>query len=138
MVKKNKAVFLDDERQVDFIKDKVNIENYEWIIIRNYFDFIDFIDDNLNEITLVSFDHDIDSFDEGRVEWTGRDAARHLLNKCLDEGVKYPDFLVHSMNNIGRQNIISDIKNYVSKFELRGDWSQWRYYHIGFIDGKFI
>lgn len=138
MVKKNKAIFLDDDRQVDFIKDKVNINKYDWIIIRNYFDFVNFIDNNFESITLVSFDHDINSFDSNDVEWTGSDAARYLIDKCLDDKAQFPDFIVHSMNNTGSKNILTDIKHYIDKFERRGDWTGWRYYHTGFVNGKFI
>lgn len=132
------AVFLDDERQVDFIKDRINIDNYDWIVIRNYFDFVEYVDFNYHKISLVSFDHDIDSFDEGGLEWTGRDASRHLRIVCQDNNKLYPDFLVHSMNNIGKQNIIADIKFHISRFEKRGNWEGWRYFHTGFVDGKFI
>lgn len=132
------AVFLDDERQVIFIKDKIDISIHDWVVIRNYFDFMNFVNDNLNDISLVSFDHDIDSFDENGMEWTGRDAAKYLIDKCQEKDYVFPDFLVHSMNNIGRQNIISDIKFHISRFEKRGDWSGWRYFHTGFINGKFI
>lgn len=138
MQNKKIAVFLDDERNIDFVKDKVEIYNYNWVVIRNYFDFIDFVDDNLANIGLISFDHDIDSFDEGNLEWTGKDAALYLQRACQDRNVVHPDFIVHSMNNIGKQNIISHIKNYISKFEDRGDWTKWRYYHVGWIDGNFI
>lgn len=138
MVKKNKAVFLDDERNTDFIKDKVNIENYEWLVIRNYFDFVEFVDFNYEKINIVSFDHDIDSFDEDGLEWTGRDAARYLQSVCQDNKKLFPDFLVHSMNTVGKTNIISDIKNYIHKYENRGDWENWRYFHTGFVNGKFI
>lgn len=132
------AVFLDDERHIDFIKDKVDIDNYKWIVIRNYFDFMDYIDDNLDKIKLVSFDHDIDSFDEGGLEWTGKDAALYLQRICQEKGISHPDFLVHSMNNVGKQNIISYVKNYINKFEGRGDWTKFKYYHVGWIDGKFV
>lgn len=141
MENKPTAILLDDERQVDFIKVKVNTNNYEWIVIRNYFEFVNYIDENYNNIALVAFDHDIDSFDESGMEWTGRDAARYLIDKCQDPdntGLNFPDFLVHSMNNIGRQNIIADIKHHISKFERRGDWQNWKYFHTGFVDGKFI
>lgn len=135
---KKTAVFLDDEREIGFIKPKLDVNKYDWIVIRNYFDFTDYIDKNLEIISLISFDHDIDSFDEDDFEWTGRDAARYVQYKCQDNQLNFPDFLVHSMNNIGRQNILNDIKNYISKFEKRGDWSKWRYFHVGFVDGEFI
>ncbi len=132
------AIFLDDERQVDFINPKLNTKKYQWVIIRNYFDFVDYVDKNLEKISLISFDHDIDSFDDAGTEWTGRDAAKYLQKKCQDNNLNFPDFMVHSMNNIGKQNILNDIKHYISKFEQRGVWDKWRYYHVGFVDGEFI
>ena len=138
MVGKKMAVFLDDERDINFIGHKIRLQDYNWVVIRNYFDFLDFVDENLQNISLVSFDHDINSFDEGNLEWTGRDAARYLQQSCQDNDCLFPDFLVHSMNNIGKQNIISDIKNYIGKYEKRVNWNDWRYFHVGFVDGKFI
>ena len=31
----------------------------KWIIVRNYFDFIDLINKNFDDINLISFDHDL-------------------------------------------------------------------------------
>ena len=132
------AIFLDDERQIEYINDRININEYKWIVIRNYFDFVEFVDLNYEKINIVSFDHDIDSFDEDGIEWTGRDAARYLQSVCQDNNKLFPDFLVHSMNTVGKTNIISDIKNYIHKYERRGNWENWRYFHTGFVNGKFI
>jgi len=135
---KKLAVFLDDERSPDFIKTKIDIEGWEWKVIRNYFDFVDFIDDEFDKIDLISFDHDIDSYDEHGTEWTGRDASRFLIDKCQDLNLKFPNFIVHSMNNIGKDNIIADIKYHINKFERRNILENWRYFHCGSIDDKLI
>lgn len=138
MENKKIALFLDDERNTSFIKDKINLDVWEWKVIRNYFDFVDYVDDNFEKIDLISFDHDIDSYDEAGAEWTGRDAARFLIDKCQDQNLTFPNFLVHSMNNIGRTNIIADIKYHISKFEKRKDLEDWRYFHVGFVNGRLI
>jgi hypothetical protein len=133
------AVFLDDERVPQFVSNKIpNFDSYEWIVIRNYFEFTDFVDNNLERISLVSFDHDIDSFDESGKEWNGKDAADYLLDVCMDNKLNLPDFIVHSMNPIGKGNIIGLYKNYLDKVEGRIDRESWTDLHIGIIDGELI
>jgi len=139
------AVFLDDERIPQFVSNKIpNFDSYEWIIIRNYFEFTDFVDKNIGRISLVSFDHDIDS-----LEWNGKDAADYLLEVLMDKNaenpqnkIKLPDFIVHSMNPIGKENIIGLYKNYLDKVEGRkdrdGEPLLWTEFHIGIIDGELI
>ena len=132
------AVFLDDERIPQFISNKIpNFDSYEWIVIRNYFEFTEFVDKNIGRISLVSFDHDIDS-----LEWNGKDAADYLKDVCMDNNVTLPDFIVHSMNPIGKGNIIGLYKNYLDKVEGRkdrdGEPLLWTEFHIGIIDGELI
>lgn len=130
-------IFLDDERQPDFIKDKIgNLYPKDWVLITNYFDFVKVVDDNIESINLVSFDHDISSFDENGKEWTGKDAADYLINKCLDNGRKFPDFYVHTMNVAGRPNIISMIINYIKHVDKIN--INWKYYNSGFIKNNII
>lgn len=130
-------IFLDDERQPDFIKDKIGqLYPSNWVLVTNYFDFIKIVDDNIDFINLVSFDHDISSFDDYGKEWTGKDAADYLINKCLDNKRKFPDFYVHTMNISGRPNIIGTILNYIryiDKIDIN-----WKYYNNGFIKNNII
>ncbi len=136
---KKLAIFLDDERIPQFIHNKIpDFDRYDWVVIRNYFEFVDFVDKNIQEIELVSFDHDIDSFDDSGKEWNGKDAADYLLDVCIDNGIDLPDFIVHSMNPIGKRNIIGLYKNYLDKVEKKVNKDSWTDYHIGIIDGKLI
>jgi len=134
---KNINIFLDDERQPTFVKAKMGKFYPEnWVVINNYFDFTKFVDQNFDQIKLVSFDHDISSFDKDGKEWTGKDAADYLVDKCLDTGLTFPDFFVHTMNNVGRPNIISTILNYLKHGENKQ--IDWKYYNSGIINNQVI
>lgn len=130
-------IFLDDDRQPTFIKNQMGrFYPEEWIVINNYFDFIKFIDKHFDEINLVSFDHDIASYDIDKKEWTGKDAVDYIINKCLDTGKPFPNFFVHTMNTSGRPNIIGMILNYLRKVENKQ--INWKYYNSGIINGEII
>lgn len=130
-------IFLDDERHPTYIKNQIGSSfPDDWIVARNYFDFCRLVDDNLEQIKLVSFDHDIASFDQEGKEWTGKDAADYLINKCLDSGRKFPDWFVHTSNTSGRPNIIGSILNFLK--HIQSESIDWRYYNSGIINGKII
>ncbi len=130
-------IFLDDERQPTYIRYQLGIKYPEnWIIVRNYFDFCKLVDEKFEEINLVSFDHDIASYDKSGKEWTGKDAADYLVNKCLDSGTKFPSWFVHTSNTSGRPNIIGSILNYLKYIENQK--IDWRYYNNGIINGEII
>lgn len=50
------------------------------------------------------------TFDYGE-EKTGYDCAKWLVDYCIDNGHRFPEFQVHSMNPIGKQRIIAYIEN---------------------------
>ncbi len=67
----------------------------------------------------VSFDHDLadehyhkNPNDSSFKEKTGYDCAKWLIEYCIDKSLKFPNYQVHSMNPIGKDNIISLIENY--------------------------
>lgn len=134
---KNINIFLDDERQTTFVKNKMGkYYPVNWVVIRNYFDFVKFVDENFDQINLVSFDHDISSFDDNGKEFTGKDAADYIIEKCLDTGKQFPNFFVHTANPVGRPNIIGAILNYLRHVENKT--YDWKYYNSGIIDGEVI
>ncbi len=45
-------------------------------------------------------------------EKTGYDCAKWLVEYCMNKGVKHPPYMVHSMNPVGKQNIISYVESY--------------------------
>ena len=60
----------------------------KWIIVRDYFDFIDLVDKHFGEISLISFDHDLACYKDG-VEYTGKSAVDYLIDYCLDNNKKF-------------------------------------------------
>ena len=109
----------------------------KWVIARDYFEFVKIVSANFYEIELVSFDHDLACVDSDGKEWTGKDAADYLINFCLDHNTHFPDWYAHTDNTAGRQNIIGSIKGYLKSIEGK-DLLDFRYYHNGIVNGKFV
>ena len=121
-MKKKYYVFLDDVRhpnQVTWVK----LPQKPYFLVRSYKDFVDLI--SLKGVPeFVAYDHDLSDTHYGHglqgdaipyemyQEKTGYDCAKWLVDFCEQNNVKHPDFVVHSMNPIGKENIISYIKSY--------------------------
>ena len=133
-----KKIFLDDKRTVEMSHNSsLGLGNItDFVIIRNDKDFIDFVEKN-KDLKLISFDHDLGLFLSNGEEFTGKTACEHLINMCLDSGNKFPDWYVHTDNTCGRENIIGLILNYMKNVD-NVDISGYRYFHRGYINGKFI
>jgi len=114
-----KKIYLDDVR--------TPIEK-DWIIVRNYDEFVEKINEiGLENISLISLDHDLG--ETAMVEWyknvyhnyelnydnilekTGMDCAKWLVNQWLD-GKPVVEVVVHSANAIGSANMMGYINNY--------------------------
>ena len=131
----NNKLFLDDVRNpidcILYIKDKIYAE--EWDIVRNYNEFINYITEN-GIPDLISFDHDLADehysptmYGGGSLynhlysefkEKTGYDCAKWLCDYCSENGLPLPTYLIHSMNPVGRDNILGVLKTF-EKFEKR-------------------
>ncbi len=125
-MKETYNLFLDDIRvpgDVTWIK----LPTVEWHIVRNYEEFIHAI---LNKgiPAFVAYDHDLSdqhytsnqneiNYNKFR-EKTGYECAQFLVNQCMNKVIKHPRFAVHSMNPVGRQNIVSYINSYNRTFSL--------------------
>jgi len=87
----------------------------EWIIVKNYDEFVDYITYN-GLPKICSFDHDISDFinvDGKRIERSGKTCAEWLVNHCLDNNLKLPEeYYVHSSNPGGAENIIKYLDNF--------------------------
>ena len=53
-------------------------------------------------------------------EKTGMDCAKWLIDFCMDNGLKLPEYVVHSMNPSGARNIHSILYNF-TKFQRNGN-----------------
>lgn len=129
-------LFLDDERQpwnVTWVK----IPLVCWQIIRNYNDFVGYIQ-RYGLPENISFDHDLaechypiintevgNNFKKGIIDYkkmdgkTGYDAAKWLCNYCDEKKLKFPNYTVHSMNHIGADNIEHYIENWKKHCEIK-------------------
>lgn len=125
-------LFLDDFRTPEMalllVRDK-RYTSFYWITVKNYEEFVAFIKNN-GVPDLVSFDHDLGfehydlrgntnylSWDEYYVasdrEMTGYDCAKWLCDYCLENQIKLPEYIVHSANTVGANNIRRYINNFL-------------------------
>lgn len=129
-------LFLDDERMPGHVT-WVNLPSAVYEIVRNYEEFVQTIETH-GVPEFVTFDHDladehfkhmledmqlnstrqkmfgvaknIIDLDYGP-EKTGYECAKWLVDYCHDNGVKFPEFTVHSMNPVGTERIKQYIEN---------------------------
>lgn len=125
-------LYLDDIREPNQSFKKTGDNRYndlKWKVVRNYQEFIEQI--VLHGIpNIVSFDHDLGEehinyyFDNGGrenppdplkakfKEKTGYDCAKFLVNYCTENGLPMPEYLIHSSNPVGSENIRAILKRY--------------------------
>lgn len=128
-------LFLDDERIPSDVT-WITIPFANWVIVRNYQEFVDHINEN-GIPQFVTFDHDladqhyqvtieeVNSFeyDDGDLkktfdygpEKTGFDCAKWLVDYCHTNNIDFPPFMVHSMNPIGKKRISDYILDALDK-----------------------
>ena len=109
-------------------------EKDKWVIVRDYFDFVDLVNKHFDEIDLISFDHDLACYKDG-VEYTGKSAVDYVINYCLDHNKQFPNWYAHTDNTSGKRNIIGAIINYLDKVEGK-NITNFRYYNNGIVNNK--
>ena len=98
-------IFLDDIRTP---------KSNDWIIIRNYFDFIKAFEIlTFDDIGIISLDHDLADYDIRGNEKTGYDIAKWLVERAMNRNENLPFIQVHSANTAGANNIIKYINGYL-------------------------
>ena len=113
-------LFLDDIRMPRQAT-KVKLPLVEWTIVRNYEEFVRAVKTR-GVPRRVTFDHDLGP--EHYVhDWagnnikpeqlTGYDCAKWLCDYCIDNNEKFPNYLIHSWNRIGSENIKGYITNFI-------------------------
>lgn len=123
----NRFLFLDDIREPEqafkYTKEKMFIEK-NWDVVRNYDEFVAYIETN-GLPNFISFDHDLadthytpeeywDDYEKSKVwqesqihkEKTGYECAKWLVDYCMDNKLRCPDFYCHSMNPVGKDKIV--------------------------------
>ena len=119
-------LMLDDIRSMSDVRKYTklpDVPNEEWTIVRSYGEFVEVIN-KFGLPKFVSLDHDLGLSHYGHglngddipydkyTEKTGYDAAKWLVEYCMNKGVKHPPYMVHSMNPVGKNNIISYVESY--------------------------
>lgn len=107
----------------------VELPLVSWTIVRNYDEFVRVVMAN-GMPNRVSFDHDLaeehyrpsmynpdrhynNYYDNGTFkEKTGFHCAKWLVEYCIKKGLPFPEYFVHTMNPIGRENIVSYIESF--------------------------
>lgn len=101
----------------------------EWYIVRNFDQFVKAVTSYYNDITHISFDHDLadehytpeehwETIEKSRAwqekqeykEKTGYECAKWMKNFYRENNLKRPVMFVHSMNPVGTENIINLFK----------------------------
>lgn len=133
-------IFLDDIREVNMSHNDNKGLSYftinEIVIVRDYDSFVKIIENRFDEIDIISFDHDLANI-INNIEYTGKTAAEYLINYCITNEKKLPNWYIHSDNIIGSNNIKSLIINYLKLIE-KVDVSSVLYFHKGRINNKFV
>lgn len=115
------CLFLDDERMpinaFTYTMNQRYVE-YHWVIVRSYKDFIKCIENN-GMPSIISFDHDLGDVNNDNGEKTGYDCVKWLIDYCMDNKCEFPQYMFHTMNNVGKENMELLIQNYI-KFLQRG------------------
>lgn len=124
-------LFLDDERVPKDVKWQ-ELPPVQWIIVRDFDRFCSIIKEN-GLPNYVSFDHDLGDtaykqattgiFDYSKQgnEKTGYDCVKWLIEYCMDNSIKFPNYTVHSLNPVGKENIIKLIESYKIAVENTSD-----------------
>ena len=102
----------------------------DWIVVRNYDEFVSTIKFNgLENFDVISLDHDLG--EQSMVEYytnvknnykldynnivdekTGYDCCRFLVSESMSKNIPLPQMYVHSANPIGSANMMGYINNY--------------------------
>lgn len=102
-------LFLDDIRDVPIVYP--HLTNNDFVIVRNYSDFVDYIKKN-GRPKFISFDNDLGLDESGEIALDGFAAAKWLV---FESGLNLIDlkFEVHSSNPVAKVQISSLLSNYI-------------------------
>lgn len=111
-------IYLDDVRfpteSYDYmiyrIGDKRDIYLEDWIIVRNYDDFVYTIERNYENISVVSFDHDLFP-DPNQTVKNGLACAKWMNDFYSFKKLELPIIYIHSMNRYGVQYLAEIFPN---------------------------
>ena len=114
-----KGLFLDDERNPEYVTWVVYPENVEWTVVRTYDEF--FCEFHRSDFQVFSFDHDLQDFNHRGVELTGHVVLKAMLDTFLTTPpglYTFPEqVLFHTQNLIGKENMEAYWKNFCKHYK---------------------
>lgn len=149
-------IFIDDERNPTDVTWETG-EHYShnnWLIIRTDKEFYNFLHSNhLSSVELISFDHDIQCFDDVGIETTGYNLLQTLIDYCIDNSLVLPTLKFHTKNIVGKHNMITYYVNallncpklrnlpresepVLAKIKQLNSLSNSHWYEVVYFDGK--
>ena len=110
-------LFLDDLRNpsdcIEYMTKRgyaPSLYKFDWIVVRNYKEFTKWIIEN-GRPKIISFDHDLgDSINDGI------DCAKWLVSYCIEQQIGLPEYIIHSANPIGAENIKTYFESFTKGF----------------------
>ena len=91
----------------------------EWIVCRNYNEFVSAIGKHFSDLEIISFDNDLANFDSDGNEMTGYAVLKWLCNYILDNNLDVSNLTLnfHTANPVGRVNMESYWNNFKNYYE---------------------
>ena len=88
--------------------------NNNWVVCRNDKTFKNMFTSFERIITHISFDHDIDSYNDDGTEVTGYDCVKWLCDYILDNNLDISNLTLkfHTANPVGKENMASYWNNF--------------------------
>ncbi len=89
-----------------------------WLVVRNYDEFVLALEKHFSDLEIISFDHDIDSYDEHGNELTGYDCVKYLCNYIQDNSLDVSKLRLnfHSANPVGKENMRTYWQNFKNHY----------------------
>ena len=110
-------LYLDDIRNPH----QSGYQDSEWIVCKNDKTFKDMFTSFDSIITHISFDHDIDSYNDDGTEVTGYDCVKWLCDYIQDNKLDISNLRLnfHTSNVVGKENMVyywNNFKDYYTKY----------------------
>ena len=116
-------IFIDDERMPSDVTwmNSIDYTKETWFVARTSHDVFDIIKNHYigDERIIISFDHDLQQFDEYGKEVTGYDILKSIINMHMDKKISdIPDCYFHTKNPVGKKNMEEYYRSYIDLVRL--------------------
>ena len=108
-------LYLDDIRNPH----QSGYQDSEWVVVRNYNEFVSAIKKYFSKLDVVSFDHDLADFDSDGNELTGYTCVKWLCDYILDNDLDISnlEIMFHTANTVGKVNMMCYWNNFKEYYE---------------------